>query len=227
MSEAGYVLPPGQRPIGFFPRVGPPRSVRWRPSAPPPIRLAVEGDVEVPCEITAEDLAALPRIEQESGLHCVATWSRLGIRWGGWRFRDLYESIIVPRAHPLAGAGWLCFRGLDGYASTLALDDALVDDVLIADSLDGKPLPLEHGLPLRLVAPTHYGYKSVKHLAVIEPRSTFQPQRIRFIGFVEHPRGRVAVEERGADSPGWAVSILRRFYQTPFLAILLRLFRRR
>ena len=38
----------------------------------------------------------------------------------------------------------------------------------MADHLDGQLLPIEHGAPLRLIAPAHYGYKSVKHLHRIE-----------------------------------------------------------
>jgi DMSO/TMAO reductase YedYZ molybdopterin-dependent catalytic subunit len=50
----------------------------------------------------------------------------------------------------------------------LLLSDLLAAEVLLADILDGLPLSMEHGAPLRLVAPAHYGYKSVKHLSGIE-----------------------------------------------------------
>jgi DMSO/TMAO reductase YedYZ molybdopterin-dependent catalytic subunit len=40
--------------------------------------------------------------------------------------------------------------------------------LLLADRLNGAKLTPDHGAPPRLVAPMHYGYKSVKHLTVLE-----------------------------------------------------------
>ncbi len=82
--------------------------------------------------------------------------------------------------------------------------------MLLADRLDGEPLPIEHGAPLRLVAPAHYGYKSVKHLDRIElwrSDASYRPFGWRFM---VHPRARVAYEERGRWVPGW---LLRRLYR--------------
>ena len=92
----------------------------------------------------------------------------------------------------------------------MLLEDLLAPDVLIATMLDGEPLSVAHGAPLRLVAPAHYGYKSVKHLSRIEIRtdeSRFRPAAFRFM---DHPRARVALEERGRGLPGW---LLRRLYR--------------
>ena len=50
----------------------------------------------------------------------------------------------------------------------MLLEDALADDVLLADRLDGAPLDAKHGAPVRLVAPAHYGFINVKHLCRIE-----------------------------------------------------------
>jgi DMSO/TMAO reductase YedYZ molybdopterin-dependent catalytic subunit len=162
--------------------------------------LKVFGEVQTPCELALEDLAELPRHEQTSDLHCVTTWSRLGLRWGGYRLRDVYERLIVPRTKPDPEARWLVIRGLDGYRASLLLEDALASDVLLADRLDGEELPIEHGAPIRVVAPGHYGYKSVRHVSGLElrkhcPKSVAGPR--------EHSRGRVALEERGEMLPGW------------------------
>src|SRR2546425_11425010 len=61
-----------------------------------------------------------------------------------------------------------------------------------------RTLTLAHGAPLRVVAPDHYGYKSCKHLAAVE----FGDDSIRGVGLIQHPRGRVAAEERGRLLPG-------------------------
>ena len=76
--------------------------------------------------------------------------------------------------------------------------DALAEEVLLADSLEGEALSVEHGAPLRLIAPAHYGYKSAKHLCGIEV--VRDPPGTRHIG--EHPRGKVALEERGQGRSG-------------------------
>jgi DMSO/TMAO reductase YedYZ molybdopterin-dependent catalytic subunit len=208
------LLPPGQRETDDFPRFGLPAYATRLPQPPENPAIAVGGLVEAPGEVGLEDLGALPRVERRSDLHCVTTWSRRGIEWGGWRFRDVWEGLLVPRARPHPEARWLMFKGLDGYRAILSLEDALADEVLLADRLAGRELPLEHGAPLRLVAPAHYGYKSIKHLCAIElRRDPGKPHPLSR----EHPRARVALEERGASLPGW---LLRRVYRALRPAIL-------
>ena len=82
--------------------------------------------------------------------------------------------------------------------------------VMLADTLDGEKLPIAHGAPLRLIAPAHYGYKNVKHVSSIEFRENLSQYRSASLKFMEHPRARVAYEERGRWIPGW---ILRRLYR--------------
>lgn len=55
---------------------------------------------------------------------------------------------------PGADVTHLGFVGLDGYRSVVTIEDALADDVLIADSLNGQPLDADHGAPVRLVSPS-------------------------------------------------------------------------
>jgi DMSO/TMAO reductase YedYZ molybdopterin-dependent catalytic subunit len=104
-------------------------------------------------------------------------------------------------------------RGQDGYRAALPLEDLLADDVLLADALDGSPLAVEHGAPLRLVAPAHYGYKSVKHLSRIEFWRDDRRYRPAGFRFMDHPRARVLQEERGRRVPGW----LRRYLYRPLV----------
>ena len=92
----------------------------------------------------------------------------------------------------------------------MLLEDLLADDVLLADELNGEPLSIEHGAPLRLVAPQHYGYKSLKHLAKLEFCAHAPVIKHGALAFLDHPRARVALEERGQWVPDW---LLRRFYR--------------
>ena len=188
-------LPIGQTEISDFPRWG---LVEQWPTIPARPTLMLGGDVSTPYELTLDDLATLPRYEQTSDFHCVTTWTRRGLTWGGYRLRDFYEQIFLPRTIPDRGVKHLVFLCLDHVWTGLPLEDALAEDVMLADTLDGEPLSVEHGSPLRLVAPAHYGYKSAKHLSAIQV--VRGSPGARHLG--EHPRGRVAFEERGQGRPG-------------------------
>lgn len=127
---------------------------------------------------------------------------------------------MVPLAGAPADATFVVLRGQDGARGSLPLADLLAPDVLLADRLDGQPLGVDHGAPLRLVAPAHYGYKNLKHLDRIEflcSSADYRPQGFRFM---VHERARVALEERGRWVPGW---LLRHLYR-PLIGPTVRLF---
>jgi DMSO/TMAO reductase YedYZ molybdopterin-dependent catalytic subunit len=202
-------LPPGQRALAEFPRIGIPRMLARRVSVPDAPTLRIDGDVASPCEIPLGDLEVVPRRDQVSDFHCAATWSTLGLRWGGWAFRDVYEQLIAPRARPADGVRYMKFIGADGFYASLAVEFALVDGVLLADTLDGEPLPPEHGAPLRIVAPEHYGYKSVKHLCAIEVHRRYPSPFRGGGGLLAHRDALVEREQRSQLLPG---PVYRRVY---------------
>jgi DMSO/TMAO reductase YedYZ molybdopterin-dependent catalytic subunit len=210
-------LPPGQRAREDFPGFGKIPDVERFAKRPPELRLLIGGDVGERVEV-AEALAELPRVEQVSDFHCVTTWSHRGVRWSGWRFADFYERIVVPRARPEAGAEFVVLRCADGYRASMRLEDLLAGDVMLADRLGGEALPLEHGAPLRLVAPAHYGYKNAKHLKAVEFRRSLRDYRPAVFRFMEHPRARVAPEERSRGLPGW----IYRYLYRPAIAPIVR-----
>jgi DMSO/TMAO reductase YedYZ molybdopterin-dependent catalytic subunit len=126
-------------------------------------QLRVGGFVEKPTTLTYAHLRALPRIEQVSTFHCVTGWTVPNVRWAGVRLTDVFDLV-----RPLPEAGALQFVSAeDPYVDYLSMQQALLPDVLLAYEMDGKPLPREHGAPLRLVIPDMYGYKNVKWLAGI------------------------------------------------------------
>jgi DMSO/TMAO reductase YedYZ molybdopterin-dependent catalytic subunit len=215
-------LPPGQYELTEFPRFGLRRYAHRFPTDLQ-ITLAVTGDIAQPITVAAE-LDQLPFSEQIADFHCVTTWSRRALRWGGVRFVDFYTQIVQPQTRPEANVAFVVFRCQDEYATCLPLADLLDPSVLLASRLDGQPLPIEHGAPLRLVAPAHYGYKNPKHVCGIE----FWRDRRHFhyssavLRMMDHPRGRVAREERGRWLPGW---FLRRLYR-PMVAPTVLQFRR-
>ncbi len=219
--NADTPLPPGQYESDTFHRFGLTRFASRFPAERNRIAIEIVGDVKRSVVLSSE-LAELPRIEQTSSIHCVTTWSYRSLRWGGIRFADLYERVIRPICDPNAAATFVVLRGQDGANASLPLEDLLAPDVLLADTLDGRPLTVEHGAPIRLVAPAHYAYKSVKHLSRIgfwPDDSGYRPSGFRFM---EHPRGRVEFEERGIGAPGWFFRYLYR----PLVGITATRFRR-
>jgi hypothetical protein len=60
------------------------------------------------------------------------------------------------------------FYAVDGFHSSLTIEDAMADDVLLAYEMNGEPLPEEQGYPLRLVVPGKYGYKWVKWIDQVQ-----------------------------------------------------------
>jgi DMSO/TMAO reductase YedYZ molybdopterin-dependent catalytic subunit len=127
-------------------------------------RLRVGGSVANPLELDYRSLTRLPKVEQVSTFHCVTGWTVKDVRWGGVRLTDLLE-----RAQPKRSAHALRFSSFDGvYTDYLTLGQAAPGDVMLAWEMDGRPLPNEHGAPLRLVIPEMYGYKNVKWLSGID-----------------------------------------------------------
>ncbi|MCP4319010.1 MAG: molybdopterin-dependent oxidoreductase [Hyphomicrobiales bacterium] len=202
-------LPVGQFDIGEMPRFGLTRFADRFPDEVKKIQLGIGGDVEHLVEV-ADELSNLPRVKQISDFHCVTTWSCRGLEWEGILFKDLYANIVLPLARPRPEASFVVFRCQDGYRSSLQLSDLLADNVMLADRLNGEALSISNGAPLRLVAPAHYGYKSPKHLNRIEFRLTDKNYRPAGLRFMEHPRARVEMEERGIGIPGW---LLRHVYR--------------
>jgi DMSO/TMAO reductase YedYZ molybdopterin-dependent catalytic subunit len=121
-------------------------------------RLRIEGLVDRPQTLSYDDLRSLPRAEQVSTFHCVTGWSVANVHWAGVRFRDLLAA-----AGPKASGTVLELVSAEvPYVDTLTLRQAELHDAMLAYEMDGKPLPREHGAPVRVVIPEMYGYKNVK-----------------------------------------------------------------
>ncbi len=206
MSEKP-ALPPGQKASEIFPRFGLPQYANRFPKVIDEIKITIGGDFQ---EFKiGEELKMLPRIEQTSDFHCVTTWSKLGLNWSGWKFSDLYEQLIEPKlTEPL---DFVVMKTQDGFVTSLPLEDLLKPNVLLADSLNGKPLTIEHDAPVRIVAPDHYGYKNPKHLdSIFFYREAFATKK-GIWQFIDHPRARVSEEERARKGPGLLYRFLYRF----------------
>jgi DMSO/TMAO reductase YedYZ molybdopterin-dependent catalytic subunit len=208
-------LPPGQRKLDGFPRFGGPSKPPTVPANP---ALEITGAVRDPVTVALSDLSTLPRTEQTSDFHCVAWWSTIGLHWEGVGFTTFYRSIIEPLLSPATTTvTHIVFCGLDGYRAIVSIEDALQNDVLLADRLDDEPLSLAHGAPLRLISPQQYAYLSAKHLRAIEIHASAPPRPRDFLLFRQHPRARVWQEERNGVLPTTVVRPIYRSLIRPYM----------
>jgi DMSO/TMAO reductase YedYZ molybdopterin-dependent catalytic subunit len=124
-------------------------------------RLRIIGEVENEVEITFDELLALPLIETYVTLTCVSNEVGGGLignaKWMGYPIREL-----LARAKPKAGADMVMSRSVDGFTAGTPLSVLMEEDrdSILAVSMNGEALPLEHGFPVRMVVPGLYGYVS-------------------------------------------------------------------
>jgi len=126
-------------------------------------RLTIDGAVEHPMVLTWKEFLTLPQTEDTSDFHCVTAWSKLNIHWKGVRFMDL-AALVQPKEKT---SHIMCY-GYDDYSTNLSLEEALKPDVLLVHTVEGKPLPDEHGGPVRMITPQLYAWKGAKWINRIE-----------------------------------------------------------
>jgi DMSO/TMAO reductase YedYZ molybdopterin-dependent catalytic subunit len=152
-------LPPGQRQVHNFPVL----DLGLRPEVTlEQWDLKIHGEVESPVTLTWQQFLALPQFKDTSDFHCVTTWSQFDMQWEGVAFFTLAELV-----KPKAAAAHVLFKSYDGYSTNNALDVCMDDDVLIAHKWNGKPLPVEHGGPARVIIPKRYAWKGAKFVREI------------------------------------------------------------
>jgi DMSO/TMAO reductase YedYZ molybdopterin-dependent catalytic subunit len=133
--------------------------------ADPGYRLRVRGRVTRPVELSLQDLRARPSREVELPISCVEGWS-YSARWRGIRLRDLLdEAGADPRGDVIVRS--LQTRG--PYAGArIDAAHAHDPDTLLALAVNGAPLHLDHGFPLRLIAPNNPGVLQTKWVTEVE-----------------------------------------------------------
>ena len=125
----------------------------------PAWRLRVSGNVRHPLELSLADLRAMPQHQAVLPIACVEGWSQ-SANWSGVRVRDLLE---MAGADPGATARVESIqRGGLYRRSELNESHAHDHDTLLALDLEGTPLHIDHGFPLRLVGPNRPGVMQTK-----------------------------------------------------------------
>ncbi len=113
--------------------------------------------------VTLEQIKSLPRTEMITQLKCIEGWSTI-VHWAGVRFSDFVAHVGLTHFTDyvaLATPDEKYFVGWD-------MPSIMHPQTLLAYEMNGSPLTLEHGAPLRIASPTKYGIKQIKRIGSIE-----------------------------------------------------------
>jgi DMSO/TMAO reductase YedYZ molybdopterin-dependent catalytic subunit len=140
-------------------------------------RLKVDGLVNKPLELSLPELRAMPARTQITRHDCVEGWSVIG-QWKGVRLSHLLNlAQLKPEAKFVV---FHCLDQMDEededsmYYESVDLDDAFHEQTILAWELNGKPVPVENGAPLRARIERQLGYKQPKYLYRVELVSSFK-----------------------------------------------------
>lgn len=123
---------------------------------PATFRLTIEGEVNLPMQLSMVDIQKMPLTSMVIRHVCVEGWAAI-VQWGGVRLRDL-ATLVQPKSE----ARYVYFQSADGYYESWDLPSALHPQTLMVYQKNGEPLSADHGAPLRLAAPIKLGYKQSK-----------------------------------------------------------------
>jgi DMSO/TMAO reductase YedYZ molybdopterin-dependent catalytic subunit len=148
-------LPPGQYDVGAdFPVLSAEVTPhvdqdRWT--------MTIDGLVASPQTWSWDELLAMEGSEYLGDIHCVTTWSKLGTSFAGVSLDPL-----LSLAGPLPSASHVVSLSTTGYTTNLPLEHVTGGKAWLVWTHEGRPLPPEHGGPVRLLVPHLYFWKSAK-----------------------------------------------------------------
>ena len=137
--------------------------------------LEIGGLVRKPLHLKLADLRAMPKHTQITKHCCIQGWSGIA-EWSGVQFRN-----IIELCQPLPSTRYAVFYGFDNkatsephpkgtgcYYATVGIQLATHPQTILAYEMNGQPLPIPHGAPLRLRLESQLGFKMVKYIRAIE-----------------------------------------------------------
>ncbi|MDP9166729.1 MAG: molybdopterin-dependent oxidoreductase [Actinomycetota bacterium] len=159
-------------------------------------RLKIHGMVDRDVTYTFDDLAAFAPLEKMVTLCCVS--NPVGgdlisnANWTGYRVRDLLARAGI---HP--NADMVLSTSIDGFTAGTPVE-ALTDgrDAMLAITMNGEPLPIEHGYPARLVVPGLYGYVSATKWVTDLELTRFDQAQAYWTGLGWAAKGPVKTQSR-------------------------------
>ena len=148
-------LPPGQYDVGAdWPVLTAEPTPRI---APETWTMTVDGQVESPTTWTWDEAHRLPPSDYRGDIHCVTTWTKFDTHFSGVSVDTLLEV-----ARPTADGQFVMATSKTGYTTNLPLADVTGGKAWVVWTYDGRPLPRDHGGPVRLLVPHLYFWKSAK-----------------------------------------------------------------
>ena len=177
-------------------------------------RLDLTGLVNRSLSFSFEELRALPSQEIVCGFECGGNGARMfhglvgNARWRGVPLKYLLEEAgVQPAGREVvffgADTGTEEIRGREvekAFARSLSLEDALREDNLVVYEMNGEPLPVHHGRPVRLLIPGFYGVANVKWLTQIHVQDTRYMGRFMGRDYVTLKREMVGNQERWVEN---------------------------
>jgi DMSO/TMAO reductase YedYZ molybdopterin-dependent catalytic subunit len=180
-------LPDGQHLTNGFPIL----DLGTRPDIrPEEWTLKIWGEVENPVELSWDDFKKLPRSRQVTDFHCVTTWSKYEVPWGGIHFSDLAALV-----RPTMKAKFVIQHGGEGYTTNTPLEEMMDSDVLLADEMvlqingednGWQSIPRERGGPVRMIVPKLYAWKGSKFLVGLRFQERDEPGFWEVRGYNNH-----------------------------------------
>ena len=126
-------------------------------------KLEITGLVDSSFSMTWEDIQTWPVAYSDTILmYCVEGWEV----WGNWK--GLQIGSLLEKASPQPEGNHILFGCVDGYSTSLPLSYLLKYNIILAYEVNGSPLSVSDGFPLRLIAFGKYGYKWAKWITSME-----------------------------------------------------------
>jgi DMSO/TMAO reductase YedYZ molybdopterin-dependent catalytic subunit len=180
-------LPPGQYDVG---RGWPVLTAEVTPNLDVATwTFKVEGLVTKPVMWSWDEIHALAPSSFSGDIHCVTTWSKLGVNFSGVSVDTLLEA-----ASPLPAATYVTAFSHTGYTTNLPLADVTGGKAWVVWDYEGQPLTTVHGGPARLLVPHLYFWKSAKWVAGLRLMDHDEPGFWERNGY--HDRGDPWLEQR-------------------------------
>ena len=168
--------------------------------------LRIDGLVQRPREVKLADIEKMDQVKRVSVLQCAGNgrsfyaakqkvgggqWKNGGmgnVEWEGVPLRHFLDEMKVL---PAASVRWLTAEGWDqpatpegsDFSKSYHIDDAALDNAILALKMNGEPIPAAHGGPLRLIIPGYYGNMNVKLLTKLLLMSEQSPSVFQSLGY--------------------------------------------
>ncbi len=173
-------------------------------------RLRITGLVDNPTVLTLDDIKSRPKLEIDAGFECGGNRPSVfqgligNARWGGTSLREiLLEAGVQPEGIEVvfygADKGTESIRDTEAeqhFGRSMHYSDAMQSDVILAYEMNGEPLNLYHGAPLRVLVPGWYGVANVKWLDQIHVQDRRYMGRFQARDYVTLARRNIGGVER-------------------------------